>query len=294
MTETEHVFDASAYLEANPDVAKAIEEGRARSAWSHFVEWGFREHRTGVPNFVRRIVRTVMETPATPPPAKLISRVHGTPDASGFENVGKKVALDIYSAVNAHLELKAPLRILDFGCGCGRVLSYMKEIAPHAIFHASDIDEEAIDWCRGNYRGEVQSGRFIFTVNRDLPPLPFDRGYFDFVYGISVFTHLPEDLQLEWLGELNRITRPGGLLVISIASDILIRKHLTPENIRMLDGKGFYYFPYGGTDGLPTYYQAAWHTRAYVEKVWSKYFKIIEHTASGIAGHQDLVLCLKQ
>jgi len=101
-------------------------------------------------------------------------------------------------------------------------------------------------------------------------------------------------MQFQWLGELRRITKLGGLLAISVANESLIRSSLSPEESRKLDGKGFYYAPYGSTDGLPEFYQAAWHTREYIEKVWSKYFSIVQQIPAGIAGHQDLILCVKR
>jgi ubiquinone/menaquinone biosynthesis C-methylase UbiE len=288
-----HRFDPQEYLAANPDVAKAVEEGRVPSAWSHFVNFGVQEERPGVPNAIRMTAKAVMDASSKVPPANLISRVHGTSDAAGFGATGKIVALDVYAAVVPFLHMDRPLRILDFGCGCGRVLRYLLKIAPLSKIHASDVDHEAIDWCRESYQDEVRRGHCEFVVNGDAPPLPFSSDYFDLVCGISVFTHLPEKLQLQWLAELRRITKPEAFLVFSVQSDALIRGHLTPENNRILDEIGFYYFPYGSTEGLPVYYQAAWHTRSYIERVWSKYFTIIDFVPAGVAGHQDLVLCMK-
>jgi SAM-dependent methyltransferase len=225
------------------------------------------------------------------PPARLISRVHGTSEPDGFGRTGRVVALDIYGAAGARVDMDQPLRILDFGCGCGRVMGYMGEIAPASAIHGSDIDGEAIAWCEANFGGEVRRGRFSFAVNRDRPPTAFDPGYFDLVYGISVFTHLPEDMQFQWLAELRRITRPGGILVLSVQGAALIRGHLAPEEARQFERKGFHYFPYGGTEGLPDYYQAAWHDRSYIDRVWSEYFEVLEQVPGGIAGHQDLILC---
>lgn len=228
------------------------------------------------------------------PPSKLISRVHGTPDFVGFDRIGKLVALDIFSAVNAHIQFDKPMRVLDFGCGCARVLRYMSAIAPQSTFEAVDIDREAIQWCRENFQAEVQRGVFEFVIGPDYPPTAIDSDSIDFVYAISVFTHLPEDMQFQWLDELCRVTKSGGLLAISIANDFLIRKHLSLANSRALDEKGFYYFPYESTDGLPSYYQAAWHSRDYIERTWSRYFKIVQHIPAGIADHQDLVVCVKR
>jgi SAM-dependent methyltransferase len=285
-----HSFDAAEYLRANPDVAKAVAEGRVPSAWSHFVNHGYLENRGGVPAAVLAKVEAVMRASAPRPPARLIARVHGTSEPAGFERTGRVIALDIYGSAGSRLDLDQPLRVLDFGCGCGRVLRFMGEIAPASTIHGSDIDAEAIAWCEGNFRAEVESGRLNFTVNRDRPPTPFEAGYFDLVYGISVFTHLPEDLQFQWLAELRRITRPGGILVLSTQGGALIRGHLGADEGRLFDRRGFHYFPYGSTEGLPDYYQAAWHDRAYIDRVWSEYFELLEQVPAGVAGHQDLIL----
>src|SRR5277367_1325983 len=108
------LFDPAAYLRANPDVAKAVEDGRMRSAWGHYLSWGHREDRPGVPGEVRDLVKSVMNAAAPAPPERLINRVHGTSDAGGFAGVGKMVALDIYGAVAPHGPLGRPMRILDF------------------------------------------------------------------------------------------------------------------------------------------------------------------------------------
>lgn len=284
------VFDASEYLKHNPDVAKAIDGGHFRSAWSHFVAYGFREKRNGVPEAFRRKVNAVMSVFVSPPPAKLAARVHGSSDIAGFESVGKTIALDIYGAINSHLDLESPLRILDFGCGCGRILPYMTELDHFATFYASDIDSEAIQWCKKSYSDQVEAGHYHFAVNSDVPPIAFPSGFFDLVYAISVFTHLPEDLELLWLRELARITKPGGILLLSTAGEALIRKHLTPNQNRILDEKGFYYFPFGNTDALPDYYQASWHTSSYIDKIWSQYFNVLRQIPAGINNHQDLIL----
>jgi SAM-dependent methyltransferase len=287
-------FDALAYLGANPDVAAAVAEGRVHSAWSHFVNHGFREDRGGVPGSVLAKVRAVMGISASPPPAKLIARVHGTSEPAGFEQVGRTIALDVYAAAGSLVDLDRPLRILDFGCGCGRVLRYMAEVAPASTIHGSDIDREAIAWCEGEFRREIERGRLSFTVNGDHPPTTFAADSFDLVYAISVFTHLPEDLQLQWLGELGRVLKPGGIAVLTTQGGALIRRHLDAGQARQFDEKGFHYFPYGSTEGLPEYYQSAWHDGAYIDRVWSQYFEVISKTPGGVAGHQDLILCRKR
>ena len=43
----ESKFDEESYIEANPDVAKAIQKGQFSSGWDHFIRYGYKEVRRG-------------------------------------------------------------------------------------------------------------------------------------------------------------------------------------------------------------------------------------------------------
>jgi len=70
--------------------------------------------------------------------------------------------------------------------------------------HGSDYNPRLVRWCR-------ESLPFAdFRVNGLQPPLPYADGELEFVYAISIFTHLTEALQDAWLQELARVLAPGG------------------------------------------------------------------------------------
>src|SRR5262249_35167165 len=52
-----------------------------------------------------------------------------------------------------------------------------------------------------------------FTQNDRLPPTGFPAESFDFVYALSVFSHLSEDAHRKWLEEFKRILAPGGVFI---------------------------------------------------------------------------------
>ncbi|HEY1847618.1 MAG TPA: class I SAM-dependent methyltransferase [Opitutaceae bacterium] len=274
-------FDEQDYLRSNPDVAAAVAAGSIPSGWAHFVRFGLSEGRPGVADSARRAAAALAAAKVPSPPGRLMGRVHGSDNASTFDSVGRTVALDLNRAAGQ----SRPSRILDFGCGCGRVTRFLPVLYPDARIFGTDIDAEAIAW-------DSQSCPAIaFSVNGDRPPLPFEDGSFDLVLAVSVFTHLPEDLQLEWLGELRRVAGRSGSLVLTFASEDLIRPHLGPEQARQLDQAGFFHGAYGETSGLPAYYQSSWHSFAYIKRVWGRYFEILGHGPKGINMHQDWVLC---
>ncbi len=98
--------------------------------------------------------------------------------------------------------------VLDFGCGCGRVLRWFQTALPGAHLHGADVRAATIAWCQQNLRG-------TFVANGTLPPLPFADGSIDLVYALSVFSHLGLDQCLAWMRELARVTRPDGLILVS-------------------------------------------------------------------------------
>ena len=180
-------------------------------------------------------------------------------------------------------------RILDFGVGCGRVIRPLHELCldTHLTdgklqWFGSDIDAEAIAWCRS-----ALESIGTFVVNSHTPPLPFDDQYFDFVYSISIFTHLPEDMQFAWLSELRRVMRIGSFAMLTTHSTDLIPTSLKET----LQNPEFYYHVGGGTEGLPTFYQKSHHSIEYIHKRWSEYFAVRKIIPKGIARRQDLVLC---
>jgi SAM-dependent methyltransferase len=105
--------------------------------------------------------------------------------------------------------------ILDFGCGCGRVARHWAGLSGPAI-HGADVSRRAVRWCRRNLD-------FMETVRcGPEPPLEYGDGSFDFVYALSVITHLPEDSGRRWLRELVRVLRPGGLLLFTVHGERFI------------------------------------------------------------------------
>lgn len=130
-------------------------------------------------------------------------RVAGTADADWFLRSGRAA----YDAIAAHVPLDGARDVLDFGCGCGRVLRYWEGHA--GTVSGSDRDGGAVEWCSANLQ-------FARIVRNDLaPPLPHADASLDLVYALSVFTHLTEELQTAWRDELRRVLRPGGRLLLT-------------------------------------------------------------------------------
>ena len=179
--------------------------------------------------------------------------------------------------------------ILDFGSGCGRITTPLRAYVGSGVsLYATDIDREAIEWCRENYSGIAE-----FEVNDAWPPLKFADDTFDFIYSVSVLTHLPEEMQFKWLKELNRILKPNGFLLLTTHGEGYYDQ-LSAVRQAELAANGFLYFNNGLTPGLPEFYQTTFHTPEYIRRHWSEHLQIVRLEPRGILGRQDAILCTKK
>jgi SAM-dependent methyltransferase len=171
--------------------------------------------------------------------------------------------------------------VLDFGCGCGRVLRNWQDRRGPAI-HGCDLSQEQIDWCRRNLTFAQ------FTRNELKPPLAYPGETFDLVYAFSVFTHLPEELQLDWMDELFRVLRPGGYLLISTHGEPYLDRLTNAERERFASGLQVVLYEEGAGTGLCSTYTPA----GYVERVLGKDFRYVSFMPTAASG-QDAHLMQK-
>lgn len=79
------------------------------------------------------------------PSALLRYRVSESLSEDLFLTVGKGCAAHIESQVRSlGNDLASARRILDFGCGCGRILRWLVDMYPDAEFYGADVDSDAI------------------------------------------------------------------------------------------------------------------------------------------------------
>jgi ubiquinone/menaquinone biosynthesis C-methylase UbiE len=156
------------------------------------------------------------------------------------------------------------------------------------VVYGADIDPDNIAWCKSN----LTNGHFE-TVPL-APPTTFSNQYFDLVIGCSVLTHLTEEMQWAWLSELQRITRPGALLFLSITGPTQFAYNgMSPSLVRMIEEKGFVDLAHDSVlDGViddAEYYRSSFHSRQYIVKNWSRYFQVVA-IEDAIAAVQDFVI----
>ena len=164
------------------------------------------------------------ETPIPPP--ELHELVTGNPDLGpeDFLAIGRGCAQGVLQILTRNnIDLDSFGAILDFGCGCGRVIRHM-DYFKNAEIYGTDYDARLVDWCKANLPFAN------FGLNQLRPPLKYKAKQFDFVYAFSVLTHWPENLSLEWLGEFSRVLKPGGYLYFTTQGQAYADFYLSLED----------------------------------------------------------------
>lgn len=226
----------------------------------------------------------------------------GSENWDEFISQGVSIANTVYQELSNNLDGSLQnKKILDFGCGIGRVLLPM--VFEKGIpVSGCDIDDTAITYLRRI------SPNLDISTSKFSPPLKFPDGHFDAVYSISIWTHLNLDMQLEWLAEMQRILKPGGVALLSVAGHNSLRirhrrgwplwKDVTAED---LTRQGVIYKEYPWLEpnsdkfpGVEASYGGAMHDADYIRKAWADYFDVLDVKSGHIHKSQDLVILKRQ
>ncbi len=181
-----------------------------------------------------------------------------------YEMIGRELTSEMRKLLPEGVTLDGA-RILDFGCGAGRTMRHFLDEARSGEVWGVDIDEESVDWLNENLSPPLRAK----TSDVD-PPLDFPDETFDFAYAISVFTHLSGN-SAEWLLELHRVLKPGGLLMASYMgewnSEVIAGEPWDPDRI----GMNMLHHNRSWDDGGPMIFMSDW----WVEEHWGRAFEIV-------------------
>lgn len=106
-------------------------------------------------------------------------------------------------------------RILDFGCGNGRLFDLLK--SKNIEYVGIDPVEEFIDICREKYSDHKNAHFAVFDFDAENFKLNFPDNYFDKIFAFAVFHHLPSrKLRADVLRELKRVLKDDGKIFLTV------------------------------------------------------------------------------
>ncbi|MFZ0883759.1 MAG: class I SAM-dependent methyltransferase [Candidatus Acidiferrales bacterium] len=174
-------------------------------------------------------------------PPKWLQSV-GSPDLKNFSEVGEEF---LQYFVNFG-RLLSDQRVLDVGCGTGRMALPLTKYLKSGSYEGMDIDRASIEWCQKTYTTRYPNFRFHFSdiynkmynasgkYRASDYEFPFESSSFDFVFLTSVFTHmLPKDLEY-YFSEVVRVLKRDGRCLITYFL-------LNPESLQLIAEKASHF-----------------------------------------------------
>jgi SAM-dependent methyltransferase len=181
-------------------------------------------------------------------------------------------------------------RWLDFGCGYGRVLRFLLERVPPERVSATDVIDEGVAFCRSEF------GVTALHSARELETTRF--GSFDFIYAISVITHLNEPNSRAFLKVIGDSLAADGIALFtthgrwSLDHVGLYGDELEPraaEFARSVAEHGIAYVRY---PFAPDDYGVTWHSREFIDETMAELHGgavvPLLFKPHGLDGHQDV------
>ena len=98
--------------------------------------------------------------------------------------------------------------LLDFGCGYGRVLRFLKAYFPETNITCSEVEPTYVEYCAETF--DVEN----FVSNTDFTKLNRDKKY-DIIWSGSVFTHLSASKFEELFQYFEQSLNAGGIMVFT-------------------------------------------------------------------------------
>lgn len=111
----------------------------------------------------------------------------------------------ILRLISQEHKLKGPLKILDAGCGTGRLCQLM---APFGAVYGCDVSDLAVEYCR---KRDLPS---IFKA--DLNSAQLGEGRYDVITLIDVLYHKGIENEERVLKKLYTALKPGGMLILQL------------------------------------------------------------------------------
>lgn len=217
------------------------------------------------------------------PPPYFLTLVAGTPSQRWFSEHGRRHAEAIKAfAAEAGLGLDGGLRVLDVGCGCGRIARWLAPDVERGggAFRGVDIQRPLAAWCAAHLPG-------TYRVNRTNRPLPVESGEVDLLYAFSVATHLTRRSLRTLLADLARVLRPGGMALVTFHDE-----DFASEPYREALARDGYALSSPRAEGLN--HMSAWATRDTFAALCAERFEVTRIVPSDRANGEQAIAVLRK
>ena len=130
-----------------------------------------------------------------------------------FYNKGEQIWQKWFQALLWNLNEKKELRILDYGCGMGRIINQAANVTNFS--YGVDISKTQIEYAK-QFCPNKDKIQFLLLNDNDNS-IPVSNDFFDIVYSYAVLQHIKLKSSLELsLNEMCRVLKKNGVLKIQL------------------------------------------------------------------------------
>jgi 2-polyprenyl-3-methyl-5-hydroxy-6-metoxy-1,4-benzoquinol methylase len=236
--------------------------------------------------FENATYRKTIEADGLPfPPARMVYLVTNTYTYEWFYQSGIRGTQCIRDILKKNnFEIAKFSSILDFGCGCGRIMRHWINLKGPNLY-GSDYNPRLVKWCNSNIPFAE------FAVNSLESGFNYENEKFDFIYAISVFTHLEEKMGLFWIRELIRVLKPGGVMYLTFMGATRV-PFLHKESRERFEAGQLVVM---GAERTGKNTCAAFHPEQYIRNVFAKGLNVLDFVPGGATdASQDVFLLQKK
>ena len=152
---------------------------------------------------------------------------------TGYRNMDKNILKKDTKWYPIILQNKHPkqMRVLEIGCGLGRILIPMSKIFGEII--GIDVSKKMIAQAK-KFTENISNCNVFENNGSDLGIFP--KNYFDFCYSFIVFQHVPQkEIVVNYIKEVSRVLKSGGIFRFQVHGG----KKSIPDKIDTWNGVRF-------------------------------------------------------
>ena len=155
-----------------------------------------------------------------------------------FGYIHEYKVLDLKFEAKKIFDINSNLNILDFGCGIGLSLPYLKKSFPNSNLYACDYSKKSVEMCILNNKN-IQGLTVMPTNGIDLPY----EEKFDIIFIANVMRHIPRTNQNTVLQNLKSHLAEDGIILmyefnpwnpVSLYFYFKEDRNYDPENVRIM------------------------------------------------------------
>ena len=204
-------------------------------------------------------------------------------DTDDYFNSGKKNALTFKDGISRHKpSLLSGKKILDYGCGHGRICRYIPKLFSPSKFVVADVWDGAVNFCAEEFKATP----FLITDEKSLSTY---NEKFDVIFAYSVFTHLPPSSFNFYISDISKCLEDDGIILFTTKGEYDAKT----RGISLTDSYNYSVnvIPNETKGRLPgSKYAVMIVTRQFVENALNSVgLKLLEHLPDSMT-HQDLYI----